>query len=507
MLPEGGGERVRIAAYCRVSTEKEEQQDSLRHQKEFFEEYAQRYGHTLVRLYADEGISGTSLKKRDDFLRLIEDARAGLFEMVVVKDVSRLARNTVDFLQSIRTLKSCGVNTLFITANMDSLGESEFVLTLFGAMAQEESANLSRRVKFGKKLNAQRGRVPQRIYGYDRIDNFTLEINYSEARVVREIFRLYLEEGLGCRAISLQLNTQGAKTKFDCEWNPRGVRRVLTNSIYCGRYVNNKYEIEDYLTGRQVLLPEEQHYHHERPEWAIVTPEEFDAAQELMNTRRKQYDSGPQHAGTRLSARHLFSTLIKCEHCGQSFYQKHYTYVNTRVYWKCSTNDQFTAVRCENAVTINEPELVEELRRFFASLIPDRERFIEGVLSDFRKFNGPAAKKADVGAVEQRRKKLLAKKERYQEMYANDLITMTELKQRTDIITRELREMDIDSDRPQEAVSGGDIEAYRREVERFLALETVTNRDLRRIIERISVNRSGAVTVVFRELEDSGPAY
>ena len=178
---------MRIAAYCRVSTEKEEQLDSLEHQKEFFEEYAVKNGHELVRLYADEGISGTSLKKRDEFMRLLYDAKLGLFDMVVVKDVSRLARNTVDFLQSIRTLKGFGINTLFLTSNMDSLGESEFVLTLFGAMAQEESANLSKRVKFGKKITAKKGRVPQRIFGYDRIDNFTLSANEKEAQTVREI--------------------------------------------------------------------------------------------------------------------------------------------------------------------------------------------------------------------------------------------------------------------------------------------------------------------------------
>ena len=176
---------MRIAAYCRVSTDKDEQLDSLNHQKEFFVEYAKRSGHELVRLYADEGISGTSLKKREEFKRLLRDAELGLFDMVVVKDISRFARNTVDALQSIRKLKSMGICTLFLTANMDSMGDSEFILTLFSAMAQEESSNLSKRVKWGKRINAEKGRVPQRIFGYDRIDNFTLEINPGEAEIVR----------------------------------------------------------------------------------------------------------------------------------------------------------------------------------------------------------------------------------------------------------------------------------------------------------------------------------
>ena len=167
---------MRIAAYCPVSTAKEEQLDSLANQKEFFEAYARTNGYELVRVYADEGISGTQMRKREQFQALLRDAARHHFDLVVVKDISRFARNTVDFLQSVRALKELGVNTRFLTANMDSLGESEFVLTLFGALAQEESANLSRRVKFGKRLNAQKGRVPRLLYGYHRVDNFQLAI-------------------------------------------------------------------------------------------------------------------------------------------------------------------------------------------------------------------------------------------------------------------------------------------------------------------------------------------
>ena len=127
---------MKIAAYCRVSTSKEEQLDSLENQKAFFTAYASRNGYDLVRLYADEGISGTSLKNRDAFNRMMLDAQKKLFSMVVVKDISRLARNTVDFLVSIRQLKALGITVLFLNANMDSLGDSEFVLTIFGAMAQ-----------------------------------------------------------------------------------------------------------------------------------------------------------------------------------------------------------------------------------------------------------------------------------------------------------------------------------------------------------------------------------
>jgi len=498
---------MKMAAYCRVSTEKDEQLDSLEHQKEFFEEYATKNGHELVRLYADEGISGTSLKKRDEFIRLMRDARLGLFNMVVVKDVSRLARNTVDFLQSIRTLKGLGVNTLFLTANMDSLGESEFVLTMFGAMAQEESANLSKRVKFGKKINAQKGRVPQRIFGYDRIDNFTLSINHKEAKVVRDIFRLYLEEGMGCRTISLTLNKLGYKTKFDCEWNPRGVRRVLTNSIYCGHYVNNKYEVKDYLTGKQVHIPQEQHFHHERPEWAIISPETFAKAQKQLGERKTKYDCGEPFKEARYSNKHLFSTLIKCEHCGRSFCRKHYTYINTRVYWKCTTNDQYTAERCNNTIKLEEDELITEIRQYFSSLIQDKDAFLKEILVEIEKRDSGEQGQVNTDNIEKKRKRLLAKKERYQEMYANDVMTMTELKTKTASIAEELEELDYSLKQHEQSLAiqqdGENItRTYMREIERFLNLETITNLDLRKVIDHISVNRDGNVRIFLRKLDD-----
>ena len=498
---------MKIAAYCRVSTEKEEQIDSLEHQKEFFEEYARKNGHELIRLYADEGISGTSLKKRDEFVRLMRDAKMNLFDMVVVKDVSRLARNTVDFLQSIRTLKGLGVNTLFLTANMDSLGESEFVLTMFGAMAQEESANLSKRVKFGKKINAKKGRVPQRIFGYNRIDNFTLEINLKEAKVVREIYRLYLDEGLGCRTISMRLNALGYQTKFGCEWNPRAVRRVLTNSIYCGRYVNNKYEIQDFLTKKQVHIPENQHFHHDRPEWIIIPPEIFDKAQSQLDVRRAKYDSGDPFMEARYSSKHLFSTLIKCEHCKRSFCQKHYTYVNTRVYWKCSTNDHYTAEKCDNTVKLEEDELLAEIQKYFASLIQDKNTFIQGILAEIEKQHPDRQGKVNTAEIELKRKRLLAKKERYQEMYATDVMTMTELKEKTALIAEELKELDYSLKQYEQALaikqdSENFIGTYMQEIEKFLNLETVTNLDLRKIIDHISVNRDGSVRIILKKLED-----
>ena len=498
---------MRIAAYCRVSTDKDEQIDSLNHQKEFFRAYARRNGHELFRLYADEGISGTSLKKRAEFKQLLLDAELGLFDMVVVKDISRFARNTVDTLQSIRKLKSMGINTLFLTANMDSMGDSEFVLTLFSAMAQEESNNLSKRVKWGKKINAEKGRVPQRIFGYDRIDKFTLEINPEEARIVSKIFQLYNEHGLGCRTISTTLNRDKDKTKYGSEWNPRGVRRVLMNPLYCGLLVNHKYEIEDFLTGKQVSIPKEERFYHQRPSWAIVSPETFQKTQEIMESRRSKYDSGEPFRGARYSSKRLFSTLIKCEHCGRSFTRKSYTYVNTRAYWRCVTNDQYTAEKCDNCVILEEPELIEAVQKYFASLIEDKDAFIENVLASLVR-QLPEARNPEHAQqeIDRKRNRLLVKKERYQEMYANNLISMAELKDKVAGITEELNSLETDLMKVMQTtdlLNNTETIAlrFRREISRFLEFETVTNMDLRRILDHISVNKDGTVRVVLKDFE------
>ena len=498
---------MRIAAYCRVSTDREEQKDSLAHQKEFFLEYARKNGYELFRLYADEGITGTSLKKRVEFQRLMQDAQMGLFEMVVVKDISRVARNTVDFLQSIRILKLSGINVVFLTANMTSLGDSEFILTIFGAMAQEESGNLSKRVKWGKKINAKKGRVPQRIFGYDRLDNFTLQINPAEAGVVRKIYHLYLA-GLGCRGISLALNAEDAKTKFGCEWNPRGVRRVLTNPIYCGHYINNKYEIEDFLTGHQVRVPAEQNYHHDRPDWAIVTVEEFRRAQLQMEERRRQYKTFDGHsADARYSTRHLFSTLIKCEHCGKSFCRRTYTYVNTREYWICSTNSQYTAQQCDNRVKIEEGELLAEIQTYLNARIRDKGRFVQSILSEINRRRCDGQDQVNAEDIEKKKKRLLARKSRYQEMYANDVMTMDELKEKTARIAEELSALDDSLERLERSAAQRDGESpdewYKAEIERFLSLETAANLDLRRMIDHISVSRDGTARIILKRLDDA----
>ena len=202
---------MKIAAYCRVSTEKEAQIDSLEKQIEFFNEFTKKNGYELYKLYADEGISGKQIKHRKQFQQMMQDAKLKKFDKVVVKDVSRFARNTVDLLQSVRQLKSYGVQVDFLNNGEVMEGGSEFILTILGAMAQQESANMSKRVKFGKDITAQKGRVPNLVFGYDKIpdERYTLKINEEEAKIVKEIFESYVYKGVGTTKIAWDNDTTG----------------------------------------------------------------------------------------------------------------------------------------------------------------------------------------------------------------------------------------------------------------------------------------------------------
>lgn len=275
---------MKIACYCRVSTDKEEQISSLKNQQDFFKSFAEKNGHTLVKIYSDEGISGRQMKKRAGFLQMMQDAEKGEFEMLAVKDISRFARNTVDFLTSIRKLKNLGIETVFLSVNQTILSGGEFILTIFSALAQEESANLSDRIRFGKRQSALSGKVPNFVYGYDRIDKFTLQINPDQKKIVKKIFSLYCS-GNGTRKIADYLTEKGIPTLKGCSvWSPKTVRRMLSNPLYNGTLISRKTETKDFITGTRRPVPPEE-YTFQCEKLKIISDKTFRKTAKLLASR------------------------------------------------------------------------------------------------------------------------------------------------------------------------------------------------------------------------------
>lgn len=499
---------MNIAAYCRVSTDKADQLNSLEAQKDFFAEYTQRTGDNLVRLYADEGISGTKIKNRREFLRMMADAEHGLFDMVIVKDISRFARNTVDLLQNIRKLKALGIETQFLTANMTSMGNSEFVLTIFGALAQEESANTSKRVKFGKKLNAEKGRVPNIVYGYDKIigDYFNLTVNQEEAAVVRQIYHWYTQEGYGAAKISNLLNEKKIRTKRNCQWSQNGICRILTNELYTGKIINGKQEVTDFLTGRREDRDETEWMVVERPDLQIVDKETFDQAQRIMTERGKAFKVNKE----RHSNKYLFSTLIKCKECGWSFRRTVRTYKNTYIRWVCSGHNGKGVDSCPNAVTVDEEELIEVLQEYFARLLEGKKQVVQYVISEFQKVYRARDENLNYEKeLTAQLDKLQRTRQKYMDMYADDLISREELNDRIGGMRQEIERLENERKMVSYHLTKGEqLEAILhqtfREIEDITDVRQMTNAQLKRIIQKIEVDKDGTVDIYLRLLGNLG---
>lgn len=503
---------MKIAAYCRVSTEKEAQIDSLEKQIEFFNEFTKKNGYELYKLYADEGISGKQIKNRYQFQQMMKDAKAKKFERVVVKDVSRFARNTVDLLQSIRELKSYGIQVDFLNNGEVMEGGSEFILTILGAMAQQESANMSKRVKFGKDITAKKGRVPNLVFGYDKIPNerYTLKINEEEAKIVKEIFENYVYKGMGTTKIAWSLNDREIKTKkTKSKWVQTSIVRVLKNPIYTGRVTNKKTEVTDFITGTRKDLPEEEWIVVEKPEMRIISDEVFNRAQEILEKRAKEFKLNNKCEKTE----YVFSTLIYCKHCGYSFRRVRRKYSeNGKEYirWICSGRNSMGVNHCPNATVIDEEELLNAIKIYLKSIIKNKKDFMRAIEKEFEKItklreNNERTEESLLKEIE----KVTTRKQKYMEMFQNEIINVKELKQYTnplnDDIARLERELKlITSEIKEKDILVKELTKTINTVDDILNNQTITNAMLKTIIDVIEVDSEGNIEVRLKLLNEIG---
>lgn len=483
-----------VAAYCRVSTEKEDQLHSLQAQQEFFQQYAQRCGYHLVELYTDEGISGTQLKRRRGFQRMMEDAERGRFCKVFVKDVSRLARNVVDFLQSIRRLKALGIDCQFITSNMSS-NDGELTLTIMAAVAQEESANISKRIKFGKAKNAAAGRVPNVIYGYDKIpgEYFTLHINEAEAQVVRRIFSMYVQEGLGEKRIAHILNTEGIPTKRGCRWKQESISRLLRHTLYVGQVVNGREVVRDFLTGERQKQQPQQWMVTQKPELAIISPEEFAKAQQQMARRRV-----PQLEQGHTKGKYPFSTLIRCGECGYHFRRISRTYRSTYHRWVCSGHNALGQQHCASRMTLDEEMLQAQLLQWLGMQIKYPHNLLEKTLQLLRK-KAPPQPQEDAQQLAARVQRLRHMREKQLHMFEMDVITAQELQQRVAHIDAQLQQCSAQHGQDEKQSGERQMEHICASIASLLSMTYLDNLFWKELLQEICVEKDGNVYIRVRD--------
>lgn len=310
----------KVAIYARVSTEHEAQINALENQIQYYDNILEQHPEwELVGRYVDEGITGTSVKKRKNFLRMMEDAKNGMFSLILTREVSRFARNTVDTLQETRKLKSYGVEVYFTEDNIRTSDDTdgELRLTLMATLAQNESKKTSVRVKAGQKISFENGVLygNGNILGYDRVGR-ELVVNSEQAETVKMIFNMY-HDGMGCKQIAYELEKRGRVTSTGLtHWQPGTISRLLRNSFYCGKIVYRKQYVPDYLEQKRI------NNYDEVDKIEITGKHEPIVSEELFNDCQRRLDAKTVN---RLRGKHAinppksaYARILKCQ-CGSNF--------------------------------------------------------------------------------------------------------------------------------------------------------------------------------------------
>ncbi len=339
--------KKRVAAYCRVSTDKEDQTNSFESQQRYFKEYIERNPHwELYKIFAEEGISGTNTKKRKEFNRMVECARNGDFDLIVTKEISRFARNTLDSIYYTRDLKKYGVGVIFLNDNINTLdGDAELRLAIMSSIAQEESRRTSQRVKWGQKRQMEKGVVFGRsMLGYDVKDG-KMYINKEGAEIVRLIFHKFVNEKKGTHVIARELGEAGIQSMGHVkEWQNTVILRIIRNEKYCGDLVQKKTYTPDFLSHEKKYNQGQEEFviikdHHE----PIISRELFEEANHILDER-----SLSQKGKAKYSNRYPFSGKIKCGCCGFSYVARYKTRKN---------GSRYKAWRCNEAVKHGSPHM------------------------------------------------------------------------------------------------------------------------------------------------------
>lgn len=362
--------KKKVAAYCRVSTDKDDQAGSFENQRLFFKEYIENHPDwKLYEIFADEGISGTNTKKRKEFRRMIACAENGDFDLIITKEISRFARNTLDSIYYTRELKKHGIGVIFMNDNINTLdGDAELRLAIMSSIAQEESRKTSERVKWGQKRQMEKGVVFGRnMLGYDVKDG-KMYINERGAEIVRLIFGKAVFENKGAYVIAKELRGKTGITNLQSST----VLRILRNEKYCGDLVQKKTYTPDFLSHEKKSNKGQEEFiiiknHHE----PIISREIFEQANRILDIRAKK-----RSGITKFTGRYPFSGKIQCGKCGSRFAARYKTRNNGNVYkaWCCLKRSKNGKENGCSARIIKNEEIINAVRRILEFCVFDFEK-------------------------------------------------------------------------------------------------------------------------------------
>jgi len=388
-LPENA--KTRVCAYCRVSTDNKEQESSYESQVFYYTNYINsRSDWTLVDIYADDGISGTSTAKREGFKRMIQDCMGGKIDMIITKSISRFARNTLDCLDYVRRLKEKGIAVFFEKENINTLdSKGEVLLSILSSLAQDESRNISENTRWGIVRQFEKGRVlvnTTRFLGYDKNEAGELIINEEEAKIVRRIFREYLE-GKSYNAIAKGLMKDGIKTVTgNPKWWDSTISGILENEKYYGDALLQKTITVDFLRHKRVdNKGQVEQYIIEGNHPPIISKEIFDRVQAEKARRAAKYNN-VEGDRQKYSNKYPFSGKVFCGNCGNIYRRRQWNSNNPsrKFVWQCKTYIMNGKKACA-AKAVDESVLKDAFVRVFNQLYENREDFIKTLIENIEK--------------------------------------------------------------------------------------------------------------------------
>ena len=476
---------LRVTFYARVSTDKDEQLNSLENQVQYYTELIKsKPNWTYVEGYIDEGISGTSTKKRDSFLRMIRDAKAGRFDFIITKEISRFSRSTLDSIQYTQELLEHDVGVLFQNDNINTLdSDSEFRLVVMAGVAQDEVRKLSERLKFGFRQAIKNGHVlgNDRLWGYNKKD-CVLTINESEAQIIRRIFDLYANKQMGIRRISQKLYEEGVTSRKGNEFNVLTIRNILCNPKYKGWYCANKSQTVDYRSKRKVFLDESEWVMYPDPSIpAIVSEELWDRANALYKRRSEQMMS--HQSAAEFHNRYSYSGKIICEEHNASYHRRVLKSAKgEKEIWECKIYRSHGKAAC-SAPQLRATELDQIMAQIFERLIQNKQDVVDTVMKVIQSVPDENDYARDIQRIEEDLSALNAKKDRLLEMSMADAITIEEFKRRNDGFNEQIEKLeqqlaDIQIEEQKNKRSAEQLEKIKTALEQELSFENGINSEL-----------------------------
>ncbi len=435
---------LRVTFYARVSTDMDAQLNSLENQIQYYTELIENNSSwTFVPGYIDEGISGGSTKKREDFLRMIKDAKAGLFDLIITKEISRFSRSTLDSIQYTQELLEYNVGVFFQNDNINTLErDSEFRLVVMAGVAQDELRKLSERIQFGHRQAIKNGHVlgNDKLYGYDK-KNCVLTINEAEADLVRRIFQLYANEGLGTRRISQQLLEEGYTSREGNAFNTLTIRNMLMNPKYKGWYCGNKSQSLDYRTKKKEFLKEEEWVMYPDPTIPAIVPEQlWDRANARYKERSRQMKAHTQ--GASFHNRYPYSGKIICQAHNATYHRRILTNSQgSREVWQCKHYRTQGKAGCTSPQVCSE-DLDKIMAQIFTEVVQSKEAIIDALVAVLQSI----PQEVDYSKVRQRVEgemdAIAQKKDKLLELSLAGALSAMEFKSRNDTFNAQLEALE-----------------------------------------------------------------